>query len=351
MLGRVQVKEPMRPKLLQWLCCPRCKSDLRIAGVSAEWVDDIVEGVLICTGCDATYPIARSIPRFVESDSYSAPFSFEWSIHRRTQFVPESLTTFIDKIGHPSELDGKLALDAGCGTGRFTDVIADNASDVVAFDLSGASVEVARENLRDRTNVHFVQASITEIPFKPVFDFVLSIGVIQHTPNPRESFLSVARAVRPGGEIAIYVYSGHDPTQYAVADKMRLVTTRMSRSLLYKFSHAAIPLYYLYRIPGVGPVLSRLLKISVHSNPSWRVLDTFNWYAPTYQFKHRYYEVYEWFAAAGITAVSLRPQPIGMRGRRPESAEDSAPASSGAATNVERAGPEFECAESLTRKM
>jgi predicted RNA methylase len=68
------------------------------------------------------------VPRFVDSDAYTASFSFESDIHRRTQFDEnsngDSTRRFVDVTGlRPEELRGKTVLDAGVGTGRFSDVV------------------------------------------------------------------------------------------------------------------------------------------------------------------------------------------------------------------------------------
>ncbi len=78
----------------------------------------------------------------------------------------------------------------------------------------------------------------------------------------------------------------------------RLVTTRLPTRWLYALCHAAIPLYYLYRIPLFYP-LRLLTKIAMDPDPEWRVLDTFDWYSARYQWKHTYAEVRSWFEGAG----------------------------------------------------
>lgn len=51
---------------------------------------------------------------------------------------------------------------------------------------------------------------------------------------------------------------------------------------------------------------------------AWRVLDTFDWYAPTYQSMHDPEEVRRWFQAAGLIDVRILEAPVAVRGRRPE---------------------------------
>ncbi|MGH6628498.1 MAG: hypothetical protein ACREB3_02070, partial [Burkholderiales bacterium] len=96
----------------------------------------------------------------------------------------------------------------------------------------------------------------------------------------------------------------------------RAFTTRMPPRWLYGLCHAAIPLYHLYRIPLFYP-LRLLTKIAMDPAPEWRVLDTFDWYSPKYQWKHTYSEVQGWFQAADLVEVEVLPRPVAVRGKKP----------------------------------
>ena len=87
-------------------------------------------------------------------------------------------------------------------------------------------------------------------------------------------------------------------------------------------STAAIPLYYLHRLPWIGRVTGVLLPTAVHPHWRWRWLDTFDWYTPRYQWKHRYPEVLRWFREAGFTDIPyVADEPICVRGGKTSSAK------------------------------
>lgn len=310
----------MRRRLLELLVCPRCGGALEAAG---EWrEEELAEGSLRCTG-GHEYPVRGGIPRFVPNDAYAASFSLEWTRHRTTQLdgavSGESERTFWRKTRFcPEALAGALVLDAGCGMGRFLQVAARHGAEVVGVDLSYA-VDAAAANLQGEKGVHLVQADLFALPFAPgTFDLVYSIGVLHHTPDTRAAFARLVPLLRPGGRISVWVYSACPRLTNLVSDAWRVVTTRLPKRLLHALCQGAGPAYYLYRVPVVGWVLGRLAPISMHPRWRWRVLDTFDWYSPRYQWKHRYPEVTGWFREAGLEQVEVAEPEITATGVRPE---------------------------------
>lgn len=280
------------------------------------WLEDLlIEG--------ASAPRQGGVLRFVDSDSYAESFGREWNWFSSTQLDrpeegrTESRDTFFAKTGFsPGELRGKTVLDVGCGMGRFAQVAAAHGARVVGVDLSVA-IEAANANLGALPDTAFLQADVFDLPLKPEsFDLVYSIGVLHHTPDTRAAFSALPELLRPGGRIAIWVYSAERRLRYLASDLLRPLTTRMDEERLLRLCRAAGPLGRLYRTRP-GRLLSPLLPVSRHPDPEWRVLDTFDWYAPRYQWKHGYPEVEGWFRDAGLTEVRRHEVPVSVSGRRP----------------------------------
>jgi SAM-dependent methyltransferase len=268
-------------------------------------------------------PRRDGVLRFVESDSYAESFGKEWNWFSTTQLDrpdeqrTESRETFFEKTGFsPEELNGKTILDVGCGMGRFAQVAADHGARVVGVDLSVA-VEAANANLGTLPNTAFLQADVFKLPLKPEsFDLIYSLGVLHHTPDTRAAFCELPRLLRPGGKLAIWVYTDELTPRYLVADLLRRITSRMPPRRLLSLCRIAIPLGRVYR-NRFGKYLLPILPASQHPDPEWRVLDTFDWYAPRYQWKHSAPEVESWFSEVGLIDVDRHPVPVSVSGRRP----------------------------------
>ena len=313
----------MKESLLKLLICPKCKSDLTLSVRRKD--KEIVEGDLFCDTCNNHYPIHNYVPRFVMSDKYVTNFSMEWDLHRNTQLdsisgTGESERTFIEKTGFDLQmLKGKLILDAGCGSGRFMEIAAKYGAEVVGVDLSYA-VDSAFANMGLNKIINIIQADIFDLPLKiESFDFIYSIGVLHHTPSTKDAFMHLPGLLKKNGEIAIWVYSDEPFTMTVynrVSNFYRLFTTRMPLRMLYRLCHIAVPLYHLYKIKGLGHIFRVMLPLSIHPDPRWRVLDTFDWYSARYQWKHTYSEVAGWFKEAKLQDIVKLSFPVSMKGRR-----------------------------------
>jgi len=129
-------------------------------------------------------------------------------VETRKYFVEPHIRAFADF----ERWRNKRVLEIGCGIGTDTINFARYGARVTAVDLSGKSLEIARQRaavfgLQDRIRFH--QGDAEELSkFVPVeaYDLVYSFGVIHHTPHP-ERVLNEARSyTQPGSTVKIMVY-------------------------------------------------------------------------------------------------------------------------------------------------
>ncbi len=103
-------------------------------------------------------------------------------------------------------------LIAGCGTGRqaIQATLALEGSRTLAIDLSRASLAYAIRKTRELgiDRIDYAQADILELAASGrTFDIVQCAGVLHHMADPFEGARAVARMTRPGGFLALGLYS------------------------------------------------------------------------------------------------------------------------------------------------
>ena len=319
----------MQMKLLDVLACPHCGSTLTCTSTETDSSGEVHEGRLDCTSGVHQFPIQKSIPRFVPSDNYASSFGYQWNRFKLEQIDSANGTNlsaqrFYAETGWTKEwLKDKWLLDAGCGAGRFLDVSSDSEAQVVGLDISSA-IDAARANLAGRANVHFVQASIYEPPFRAgAFDGVYCIGVVQHTPDPQQTMRTLPRMLRSGGRIAITAYERKPWTMLYAKYLLRPLTKRVNKQKLLAGIKAAMPVLFpltsvLFRLPLAGRLFMSAIPVAnyVHEHTltpkqryDWAILDTFDMLSPQYDQPRTQQEIEEALSAAGVVELKRLPNP------------------------------------------
>lgn len=355
----------MKQRLLQLIVCPLCGGGLSCEIFERNTNNEIATGLLSCA-CGSVYPVIQGIPRllppalqpmlwemhpdFFELHRPRLPaqvlpaegakkaqgedratraqretarsFGYEWQTF--SEMLPEYEANFrwyFERFEEGS-FDGALVLDAGCGTGRHTFYMArSGAREVVAMDFSQA-IEVAAYNNRENPNTHFVQADIYHPPFRPrTFDFLYSLGVLHHLPDPEKGFRTLLPLLREEGFLNIYLYWNleGEPRWRRLAlsgvTQVRRLTTRLPHALLKKLSWLiaagfelglVAPARTLARFPATRALADRV-PLGHYRKYSFRVLytDQFDRFSAPIENRYSRAEVAQWFERAHLADVRI----------------------------------------------
>jgi malonyl-CoA O-methyltransferase len=103
-------------------------------------------------------------------------------------------------LEHLGELDGKRALDVGCGKGRFARILKDRnpAASVTAFDLAVSMLRFAGGDLER------VAGSMLQLPFADgSFDGAYATESLEHAVDIERAVEEICRVLKPGGRLVI----------------------------------------------------------------------------------------------------------------------------------------------------
>lgn len=263
---------------------------------------EIVQGKLVSSESKIEYPIINGIPRILPSDLLSPllkdvhfdflhrygsrftafggldyrvenekvktvqAFGYQWrKFVDNYDYFKEIFLSFTRPFMDEGDFDSKLMLEVGCGSGRPAVAACSMGAEVVGMDISEA-VDSAYQQSLLQPLLHVVQGDAYAPPFRPVFDVVYSVGVLQHIPSPRKALLGISKVVAPGKPLLLWIY-GKREAWYQPIEWARKYTRRLSHPVLYSISvmlavlselFLLIPFRVLDQVPVLKPVANAI---------------------------------------------------------------------------------------------
>ena len=93
-------------------------------------------------------------------------------------------------------------LDAACGTGFGSYVLAQRVAEVVGLDVSPEAISEARQH-HARPNLRFHHGVVESLPPIAGFDAAVSLETIEHVPDPRAFLREIHARLKPGGRLVL----------------------------------------------------------------------------------------------------------------------------------------------------
>lgn len=167
-------------------------------------------------------------------------FGDQWSRYPDNSGYYGSLEMFADHLGPLAKLedfrDARVA-DIGSGTGRIVNwLLQAGAREVIAVEPAAGAYQTLQQNLQTLPGGERVlPMNVSGADWKtdvPV-DWVVSIGVIHHIPEPAPVLAAAYRALRPGGRCLVWLYGVEGNRGYlSLVQPLRALTTRLPHALL-----------------------------------------------------------------------------------------------------------------------
>jgi SAM-dependent methyltransferase len=305
----------MRLRLLEMLRCPDCRSTLEVRQAKIEIVESgvtparirctglcrcpepdassdhcpdcariaLIDGVLACAGCGATFAVNGGVPRLETTSSLdaarsrtAASFGYLWSQSTPGVEMYDPTSYHFQKMEQSLSLDAPrgLVLDAGCGDGiDLANQAQRDGVEVIGVDLSEGGCRTSYARTRGLERAHVVQADLCRLPFADgTFDLAYSYGVLHHLSAPERGLAEVTRVAKQGASIVVYLYEDFSERStllrwsLAAANTVRAVTTRLPHGLLYSLCRLASPVMFaVFTVPTMlGRRFTRLARLTAN---------------------------------------------------------------------------------------
>ena len=218
-----------------------------------------------------------------------------------------------------------MALDVGCGTGRWTKYLASKVKFVEAIDPSKA-IFYADKLLSDIDNVRLSMASTETIPFKDEsFDFVMSVGVLHHIPDTRKAMMDCVKKIKKGGYFYVYLYYNLDNRGlffkliFQLSNIIRIIVAKLPNKVKKIVCDCIaffiyLPLIILAKfIKKIGLLkLSKKMPLSSYQNKSFFIIrnDALDRFGTTLEQRFTKNEVISMMQYCGLTNIIIPNGPI-----------------------------------------
>lgn len=324
----------MHPKFLPCFRDPKDKKNLSWFEIQSSG-ENLIHGILVNEVTGACYPLIDGVPVFFEDafppewvkkhypkvnefkSKYGSAriqssnadlkwsFSSEWEAHQENSMettwgftVEARYEQFLLEVEvAEADIQNKTLLDAGCGNGMLTEYL--STKGLLSFGIDFSNSVFGAESKRKSDNVCFLRGDLQHPPFaNDFFDFVVSNGVIHHTPDTEQTFITLAGTVKKDGRFFIWLYEKKGGLFWKIKrllfDFFRMIVSRlpasMQKIIVGIFTRT---LFLFYKVTGK--------KLDYHTLQ----VDMYDSLTPRWRWYHTPEEVSRWYFESGFGAVRL----------------------------------------------
>jgi SAM-dependent methyltransferase len=219
--------------------------------------------------------------------------------------------------------DGGVGLDIGCGTGRWSVLVAPRVRHLHLLDPSAQALSVAKQNLRGMHNVSYHLNSVATIPLPPgSLDFAFSLGVLHHVPDTATAIAAIADKLKHNAPFLLYLYYALEnrPLWYRllwrVSDLARFAVSRLPHPLRLVISQTVAALIYwplsrLARFVARRGGSAGALPLSYYADKSFYVMrtDAYDRFCTRLEKRFRRSDIEHMLTRAGFKNVTFSDKP------------------------------------------
>lgn len=255
-----------------------------------------------------------------------ASFGDEWqAFHAFSPADIERIGAQYFDIVNPDMLnDTHIALDLGCGSGRFMQYLLPRVKHLVGIDPSNA-IFAADALLGNTDKVTLCQTDLSRVPYEDnYFDFAYCLGVLHHIPNTQQALCDAVAKLKPGGWFLLYIYYNLDNRSswyraiFAIANALRKGVSRLpTRAKQVTCAALAVGLYMpwvllcrLLKQIGVPTAIRSRLPLQFYENQSFYIIrnDALDRFGTPLEQRFSKQQIADMMQQAGLTDIRFSEQ-------------------------------------------
>jgi SAM-dependent methyltransferase len=243
-------------------------------------------------------------------------FSDQWKRYNDNEGWYGSLELFkgiIEPLLGLEQLKGASVAEIGCGTGRIVSILLDADVDhVIALEPSGEAFLVLEQNIHRMKRcleVTAINANGESWRTDRKLDYVFSIGVIHHIPEPDQVIQAAYEALKPGGCLFLWLYGYEGNEAYLrVIGPLRKITTKLPHlflRVLVELLYGLLCVYWGIQKVIPLPLSVYLEKVLWPMTPNKRRLVIYDQLNPAYAKYYKKEEAVQLLKKAGFQAIQI----------------------------------------------
>lgn len=227
------------PHLAEKLVCPEC-------GESLKYSDDN----LLCR-THGVFPIQNEVVSFIDTeDKVQEDHWLRNASQEMAADKVEAAHEFLQPLKSWMKQQSSISiLDAGCGEGAHVSALSQEdggyIEEGIALDIALSALFTAKRHASQTWQ--FVHGDMSNLPLKDnSIDAAITFGVLHLTEDPASTLKEIARVVKPGGIVGVWVFSGGSTTVQAGLRSLRAISKLVGPTLTTVIANIMVPFYGLF---------------------------------------------------------------------------------------------------------
>ena len=216
-----------------------------------------------------------------------------------------------------------IICDFGAGSGRWSHFLVPYSKNLYILEPAEQAFKIIQKRFKDSTSIILLNEDISENSVSEnSLDLAVALGVLHHTPNPKQALAAISSKLKPGGTILGYIYYSLEnrPLYYKMIWKLTDVLRKKITNLPYKLKYTVfnlIAMLIYFPLARANKILIKLgivvknWPLSHYSNLAYKVMrnDALDRFGTKIEYRFSKQQITEMLSYANFDSSSIQFSP------------------------------------------